>query len=36
MLSTQLDKGGCSERDKLDRRQSTVLTVPPSSDTRPL
>ena len=31
-----LDKGGRSEHDKLDRRWSTRLTVPPSSDSRPL
>jgi len=29
-------QGGCSERDKLDRRRSAKLTVPPSSDARPL
>jgi len=29
-----LEKGGRSERDKLDRRRSTELTVPPSSDAR--
>jgi len=28
--------GGRSERDKLDRRRSTKLTMPPSSDARPL
>jgi len=28
--------GGHPERDKLDRRRSTKLTVPPSSDARPL
>jgi len=28
--------GGRSERDKLDRRRSTKLTVPPSSDARPV
>jgi len=28
--------GGCSENDKLDRRRSTKLTVPPSSDAWPL
>jgi len=27
---------GRSERDKLDRRRSTTLTVPASSDSRPL
>ena len=27
---------GRSERDKLDRRRSTKLTIPPSSDARPL
>jgi len=37
MLSTQQEKGRRrSERDKLDRRRSTKLTVPPSSDARPL
>jgi len=30
------DKGGRSERDKLDRRLSAKLTVPLSSDARPL
>jgi len=29
-------QGGRSERDKLDRRRSTKLTIPPSSDARPL
>ena len=33
VLSTQLRR---SERDKLDRRRSTKLTLPPSSDARPL
>ena len=28
--------GGRWQRDKLDRRRSTKLTVPPSSDARPL
>ena len=28
-------QGGRSERDKLDRRRSTELTIPPSSDARP-
>jgi len=36
VLSTKLKKGGRSERDKLDRRRSTKLTIPPSSDARPL
>jgi len=36
VLSTQHEKGGRSERDKLDRRRSTKLTIPPSSDARPL
>jgi len=31
-----LGKRGRTERDKLDRRRSTKLTVPPSSDARPL
>ena len=35
VLSTSLEKGGPSERDKLGRRRSTKLTVPPSSDARP-
>ena len=35
-LRTQLDKGGRSERDKLDRRQLTKLTIPLSSDGQPL
>ena len=34
MCYTQLDKSGRSERDKLDCRWSTKLTVPPSSDGR--
>jgi len=36
VLSTLLDKGGRSERNKLDRRRSAKLTIPPSSDVRPL
>jgi len=36
VLSTQLEKGGRSERDKLERRQSSKLTMPSSSDARPL
>ena len=36
VLSTWLEKGGSSERDKLDRRRSTKLIIPPSSDSRPL
>jgi len=36
VLSTYLEKGGRSERDKLDRRRSTKLTILPSSDSRPL
>jgi len=36
MSSTQLDGGGRSERDKLERRRSPKLTIPPSSDGRPL
>jgi len=36
VLSTQLEKGGRSERDKLHRRRSTKLTIPPSSDAHPL
>ena len=35
VLSTKLGKGGRSERDKLDRRRSTTLTIRPSSDARP-
>ena len=34
--SVLLTQCGRSERDKLDRRQSAKLTVPPSSDSRPL
>jgi len=33
---TELDKGGRSERDELDRRRSAELAIPPSSDARPL
>jgi len=29
-------EGGRSERDRLDRRRSAKLTIPPSSDARPL
>ena len=36
MLSTYLEKGGCSEHDKLDHRRSANLTLPPSSDAHPL
>ena len=36
MLSIYTDKGGRSERDKLDSRRSTELTIPPISDSRPL
>ena len=36
MFSTLLEKDGRSERDKLDRRRSAKLTVPSSSDARPL
>ena len=36
VLSTQLEKRGCSERNKQDRRRSTKLTVPPNFDARPL
>ena len=36
MLSTQLEKGGHPERDKLDRHLSNRLIIPPSSDSRPL
>jgi len=36
VLLTLLEKGGCSEHDKLNRRRSTKLTIPPSSDARPL
>jgi len=35
-LLTLLEKGGRSEHDKLDRRRSTKLIIPPSSDSRPL
>jgi len=31
-----INLGGRSERNKLDRRWSTELTIPPSSDARPL
>jgi len=34
VLSTSLNEGGRSERDKLDRRRSTKLTIPPSFDAR--
>ena len=30
--STELEKGGSSEHDKLRRRRSTKLTIPPSSN----
>jgi len=30
------EKGGRSQRDKLEHRRSTKLTIPPSSNTRPL
>ena len=36
VLSTQLEKGGRSERDKLGRHRSTESIIPPSSDARPL
>jgi len=36
VLSTQLEKDGRFKRDKLDRRRPTKLTMPPSSDARPL
>ena len=36
MLSTYLQQGGRWERDKLGRRRSTKLRIPPSSDARPL
>ena len=36
VLWTLLENGGRSERDKLHRRRSTKLTIPPSSDARPL
>ena len=32
VLSTYLEKVGRSERDKLDRRRSTKLTIPPTLD----
>jgi len=35
-LSTQLENGGRSQRDKLDQRRSAKLTMPSSSDVRPL
>ena len=35
VLSTLLEKGGCSDRDKLDRRRSTKLIILSSSDARP-
>jgi len=34
--SSNVEKGGRSERDKLDRRRSTMLTIHPSADARPL
>jgi len=34
VLPTSLNEGGRSERDKLDRRRSTKLTIPPSFDAR--
>ena len=36
VLSISLEKGGRSERDELDRRRSTKLIIPSSSDARPL
>jgi len=36
VFSTLLEKDGRSERDKPDRRRSAKLTVPSSSDARPL
>ena len=36
VLSTLLEKGGRSERDKLGRRRSTKSIVPPCSDARAL
>ena len=36
VLSISLEKDGRSERDKLDRRRSTKLIIPSSSDARPL
>ena len=32
VLSTQLDKDGRSQRDRLDRRRSAMLTVPATVD----
>ena len=32
LFLVQLDNGGRSERDKLDRRRSTALTIPPPID----
>ena len=36
VLSTSLDQGGRSQRDKLDSHWSTKLIIPSSSDARPL
>ena len=36
LLSTELDKAGRWDRDKLDYSRSSKLTIPPSYDTRPL
>jgi len=36
VFSTKFEKGGRSERDKLNRRRSSRLTIPPSFDSRPL
>jgi len=36
VLPTKFEKGGRLERNKLDRRRSTELTITPSSDGRPL
>jgi len=36
VLSTCVENGGRSERDELERHRLTKLTIPPSSDARPL
>ena len=36
VLPNLAEKGGRSERDKLDRRRSTKFIIPPNSDARPL
>ena len=36
VINLARERWRCSQRDKLDRRRSTKLTIPPSSDVRPL